>query len=93
MRGWQKGLRIFATVYALLGALAVLAVPASLYGVAGMAEDPLSGIFALLLAMPWALLLDPLGIDGTWSTLAYCAAGIILNFLILWRLTRPQSGA
>ena len=93
MRGWRKGLRMFAIVYAVLGALAVLAVPASLYSVGGMAEDPLSGIFALLLAMPWALLLDPLGIDGTWTTLAFCTAGIVLNFLILWRFARPQSGA
>jgi len=93
MTGGRKPLRWLAIAYALVGVLAILAVPASLYGVAGVESDPLSGVFALLLGLPWTLVLHLSDNIGTWGTLAICAAGIALNSFILWRLSRPNAGA
>ena len=76
--------------YAILGLLSLLLVPASLYGWLGSESDPLSGVFALLLAMPWTILLTLLGDIGTWGSLAFSAAAIALNVAIGWILTRPR---
>ena len=93
MGGGRKFLRGFAIAYAVAGLLALLVVPASVAGIAGIEPDPLSGIFALLLALPWSLVLHFFDDIGTWGTLAICAGGILLNLLILWRFSRPKSGA
>lgn len=75
-------------IYGLLGLVALFLIPASVFGWAGVAADPLSGVFALLLALPWTILLYLMGDIGTWGSLAFCAAAIALNTYLLWRLAR-----
>jgi hypothetical protein len=84
----SKALRIIAIVYAVAGIIAVLMVPASVYGWAGVEPDPLSGVFALLLGLPWSLTLELLGEPNTWKSLAVCAVGIAINAWLLFWLAR-----
>ena len=87
-RGLKTLLLVVMTVYALAGLLALFAIPASLYGWAGMESDPLSGVFALLLSLPWTIILYLIGDVGTWGSFAFCTAAIALNLFILWRFAR-----
>ncbi len=53
-------------------------------------DDPLDGIFLVLLAMPWVILtgaiIDSLAIDSMLINVALLAAGIAINAWILWML-------
>jgi hypothetical protein len=80
-----------AILYAVLGAIALLLVPASLYGWFGIAPDPLSGVYAYLLSLPWIMVLLPFEEVDTWAALAIAAAGMGLNFWLLRRLARAVS--
>ncbi|AKI01275.1 hypothetical protein IMCC20628_02577 [Hoeflea sp. IMCC20628] len=73
----------FALAAAASFALAIVGV----LGLAGFEPDPFSAIFAMLLAMPWFFLVDPVstGAAEVWS-FALLLAGIILNFCILLAL-------
>lgn len=79
-------LAIFAVLYLL--ALALLAIGS--FGLFGSERDPLSGVFLVLLGMPWALLLgglpEPL---LPWSTAL--APGI--NLLLIGALCRWRAAA
>lgn len=92
MTGGRKLLRWLAIAFAVAGTLAILVVPASVYGIAGIEPDPLSGIFALLLGLPWTLVLHFFDDIGTWGSLTICAFGVALNVFILWHLSRPKAG-
>ncbi|WP_343343755.1 hypothetical protein WJT74_08680 [Sphingomicrobium sp. XHP0239] len=88
--GAQRVLLLVLGAYVILGILALLAIPASVFGWLGVESDPLSGIFALLLAMPWTIALYLLGDVGTWGSLAFCTLAIALNAFLIWRFTRPK---
>ena len=81
---------ILLIAYVAVSLLALFAIPASLYGWFGAESDPLSGIFALLLALPWSLLLNLFDDVGTWGAFAICAAGITLNVAIAVHLLRRR---
>ncbi len=81
----------FAILYLLAGILTLVAIPASLYGWFGVEQDPLSGVFALLLAMPWSLLLRLFEETGTVFATIFCAAGIGVNFALLLWLSRSMA--
>lgn len=83
--------RIIAIAYLAAGLIALMLVPASLHGWFGVAEDPLSGVFALLLGLPWTLLLWFSDNGGTWLALGVAGGGILLNFWLLWRLAHRGS--
>lgn len=80
-------MKIVAWIYLALGLAACALVPLNLWGLAGE-PDPLSGVFALLFALPWSLVLKFSDGSSTWTSLAVCLAGIAANFLILMRLAR-----
>lgn len=88
--GVRRALLVVAVAYAVLGALALFAIPASAFGWLGVEPDPLSGIFALLLALPWTIGLYLLGDIGTWGSLAFCTVAILASLLILLRLSRKR---
>ncbi|MCM8557618.1 hypothetical protein [Sphingomicrobium sediminis] len=88
--GAQRVLLGFGIVYALAGLLALIVIPASVYGWFGVESDPLSGVFALLLALPWTIALYLMGDVGTWGSLAFCTAAIALNIYLIWRFSRPR---
>lgn len=89
--GRRKVLLVVAILYGVAGVAALLAIPASAFGWAGVEPDPLSAVFALLLALPWTIALYLLGDVGTWGSLAFCTAAIALNFFLLLRFARSRS--
>ncbi|WP_260482569.1 SCO4225 family membrane protein [Sphingomicrobium flavum] len=85
-------LRIIAIVYLLVGIGALLLIPASAHGWLGIEADPLSGIFALLLALPWSLVLMLVDSAETLVALTVCAIGIGINFWLLIKLAARRRG-
>jgi hypothetical protein len=81
--------RVLAGVYAGLCALALALIPASANGWFGLEPDPLGGVFAILLALPWSILLMALPGDriGPWPSMIVLVGGMALNALILLWIT------
>lgn len=79
---------MLAALYALLCLIALLLVPASIYGWFGVAEDPLGGVFAILLALPWSVALGHFPALGTAATMVLLVAAMAINILILLGLGR-----
>ena len=84
-------MRVFtwiAWIYAALCLLALVLMAAGSPMFAGDAADPLSSIFAYLLALPWILVLDLLGDTSFAINVAVMVLSMGLNFLILSWLGR-----
>jgi|MedtruStandDraft_1076414.scaffolds.fasta_scaffold37700_1 hypothetical protein len=86
--------RALATAYVLLSLVALLMIPASAYSWWGFEPDPLSGVFAIILAMPWAMGLWAL--DGTptllsLALLALCMGANLAIIIALGRWLRGRS--
>lgn len=80
-----KILTALAFAYLLAGIVSLWFVPASAYGWLGVEPDPLAGIFALILSLPWSLALRLLAEPGPVLAGIGCAIGIAINFaLLLW---------
>ena len=87
-----KLLHIGALVYIVAGVIAIVMVPASYYGWFGIEPDPLSGVFALILGLPWSLAANLFREPTIWFSLALCSAGIVINAYLLVRLARWVGG-
>lgn len=83
--------RALAALYALLCLVALLFVPASVYGWFGIAKDPLGGVFAILLALPWSAALGHLPTMGMLATLVLLIFAMAINIAILLGLGRLAS--
>ena len=84
-------MRVFtwiAWIYAALCLLALVLMAAGSPMFAGDAADPLSSVFAYLLALPWILVLDLLGDTSFAINLAVMVFSMGMNFLILSWLGR-----
>lgn len=82
-------LRVVRILLALYGALCIFAlwlIPASLNGWFGAERDPLAGVFAIALALPWSLPLSMLGGLGTGLGMILVAFCMLLNMVIVWAL-------
>lgn len=79
---------IVAGLYILLCAGALLLVPASAYGWLGVEPDPLSGVFAFVLALPWVMLATALTAPPMWLTLAIMVLGMAINVAIILAIGR-----
>ena len=76
-------------VYAVLCVLALLVVPLSAIGAFGIEPDPLAAVSAMLLALPWSLLLDLVASDDNMIVnLALVALAMIINGAIMVGLCR-----
>ena len=82
----MRVIRVLMALYAALCMVALWFIPASVHGWLGVEPDPLAAVFALLLALPWSLLLRLVGDPGPWLATALLAAGMVLNLWLLWRL-------
>jgi len=84
----MRVLRLLVWTYGVAGVLSLLVIPVSAKGWFGLAPDPLAAVFAILLAMPWGLmLLGMLPGDSPLLAGACLAASIGLNLLIgVWLL-------
>lgn len=85
---WRRLLGGAAWVYLAAGLFALALVPMSANGWFGIEPDPLSGVFALFLALPWSLLLSVFDSESPMVAGAVCLVGVLLNFAILRRLAR-----
>ena len=92
-RGLVKTLTIMIWVFGLAALAAVVFAIIGVAGLFGVRADPFAAIFAILLAMPWYLLLDS-SAGGTPDVRGFAVllGGIALNFGILlglrWWLRR-----
>ena len=84
----MRVIRVLMALYAALCVVALWFIPASVHGWLGVEPDPLAAVLALLLALPWSLLLRLVGEPGPWVATALLAAGMASN---LWLLRRLQS--
>lgn len=82
----QRVCQIIIAFYALLCLAALLIIPLNVYGAFGMEPDPLSGIYAVLLAAPWSFFASNLAGDGAISNLFFMAAGMAINIAMLMLL-------
>jgi hypothetical protein len=57
-------IRVLMALYAALCVVALWFIPASVHGWLGVEPDPLAAVLALLLALPWSLLLRLVGEPG-----------------------------
>lgn len=80
--------RALATAYALLCLVALLMIPASAYSWWGFGPDPLSGVFAIILAMPWAMGLWALDGAPIWLSILLLALCMGANLTIIISLGR-----
>lgn len=78
--------RLLIVLYAAFCAAALWFIPASAYGWLGVEPDPLAGVFAILLALPWSLLLRLIPNPTPWPAGVFLAAGMAVNVWLLWRL-------
>lgn len=85
--------RIVVGVYAVLCLGSLALVPLSGAGAFGLARDPLSGVFAIVLGLPWTMLSGMLVDDfGTWTGLLVVAAGMAINGFVMTWLCRRLRG-
>ncbi|WP_313441394.1 hypothetical protein [Novosphingobium sp.] len=80
-----------AAVYAALCIGALLLIPVSAHGWFGVSDDPLAGVFALLLALPWTLLLQHFDNLGFFGSLAIIVLGMGLNVGIVLTIGHAAS--
>lgn len=80
--------RALATAYVLLSLVALLMIAASAYSWWGFQPDPLSGVFAIILAMPWAVGLWALDGTPTWLSIVLLAICMGTNLAIIVSLGR-----
>lgn len=77
--------RVLAGVYATACLAALALIPISSRGWFGVEPDPLAGVLAIVLAMPWSLALQWLHGGGPWPGMLVVLAGMAANFgIILW---------
>ena len=77
--------RLLAGVYAAMCLAALALIPISSRGWFGVEPDPLAGVLAIVLAMPWSFALQWLHGGGPWPGMLVVLAGRAANFgIILW---------
>ena len=84
----MKIVRLSIALYAAVCAVALWFIPASVHGWMGVEPDPLSAVYAMLLALPWTFLLRFVPDAGPWAAAALLAGCMALNVWLLWRLLR-----
>jgi hypothetical protein len=75
-------LRTILSVYCGLCLVSLLVLGAGTFGWFGVEPDPLSGVFALMLALPWPGVFDDLG-SGPAFGLIVVIAGMAINLLVI----------
>ena len=90
-------LRALLWIYGIAAVLSLLVIPIGAKGWLGMQPDPLVAVFAIVLALPWSLLLQALPGDSPWLAGACLAGGMAFNVLLghwvlrWWRRRRART--
>lgn len=91
----MTALRILIGLYVVACLLALALIPASAAGWFGIERDPLSALFAMVLALPWSALLVALPAMSPWLSAAVLLAAMAVNVAIgvatLRRLQRRRA--
>ncbi len=90
--------RAITLIYILLAVGSLALIPISALGLFGVEPDPLAGVFALLLAMPWTMLIEKFvelpGVAANMALVAIClAANAAILALACRMLGRVSLGA
>lgn len=85
--------RIFTAVYLIISIAAVLLIPASDAGFFGLEPEPLAGVFAIFLGLPWSTMVGDYASDTNtvWNLFLFIL-GPALNAVILILLCRLTHG-
>jgi hypothetical protein len=84
--------KVITGLYIALSIGSLVIIPLNAVGMAGE-PDPLTGIFAVLLAAPWIWLTSPITSDtGTAWNMIVAGTCMALNAAILWQLCRWITG-
>lgn len=84
----MKWLKALWWLYALGGVVSLLVMPASAFGWLGLKPDPSAGDYAIVMALPWSLLLGGIGTIPLEVAMMLLGAGITMNLLLLDLLMR-----
>ncbi|RVT94052.1 hypothetical protein [Sphingomonas crocodyli] len=88
----MRAARLIVLVYALLCIGALMLIPISASGWFGQG-DGLAGIYAILLAMPWSMMLARLAVSSPWIAVPLLVAGMAANGAIILGIARLLSAA
>ena len=82
--------KMVATVYSVAAALALAFAVAGVYGWFGLARDPFSAVWVLMLGLPWSLVLGNVDLLRGWPLIV---SGVAINAALLWApvLWRPKA--
>lgn len=75
-------------MYVLACLAALFLIPASAHGWLGVEPDPLAGLFAYLLGLPWSVLLAQVANAGLVGNLVLVATAMALNLAIIFAIGR-----
>jgi hypothetical protein len=87
-----RGCRLLVWGFALAYAAAILLFLLGRFGLAGVARDPLAGVFLVPLGLPWTLLVDAAP-EPAWPWLGALAPAVNLGLLALLCRLLPRRGA
>jgi hypothetical protein len=77
---------VLIAAYILVSVASLLLIVASNYGWFGVQQDPLSAVFALLIALPWSLMLLLLDDSGPLASGLLLCTGMVINATIMMHL-------
>jgi vacuolar-type H+-ATPase subunit I/STV1 len=82
--------RVIIGFYAALSALSLFLIPVSVFGWFGAEKDPLGAVYAILLALPWSMLLVKFGasFDMVWLNVAMLCGAMLLNIGIIYFISQ-----
>lgn len=83
----MRAARLIAVVYALLCVGALALIPMSASGLFGRG-DGLAGIYAILLAMPWSMMLTGLNVPSPWIAALLLVVAMAANGAIILGIGR-----
>ncbi|TZG28853.1 hypothetical protein [Sphingomonas montanisoli] len=79
----MKAIWCLLIVYAILCILALALIPISASGWLGGDGDGLAAIYAILLAMPWSMMLGTFGVGSPWIAVPLLVIGMAANGAIV----------
>ena len=84
----MRFLTVLGRIYAVACLISLVLIAVSSLGLFGMDEDPLSAVFAVMLAWPWSAWMTGFESGSPVAGMAVLAGGMILNLAIIFGVAR-----
>ena len=84
----MRATRLVCAAYVAACILALFLIPASARGWFGVERDPLAGVFAYLLSLPWSLVAARVAGASEFGNMVLIAAAMTLNLAIIFAVGR-----